>query len=237
MTSKYIVLSSTNNKFLTSLDHSLHLDDKDDYEIALTSLELYYCFPNITTSNNIFRFSFDGGKSWSKIILSTGCYTLDTLYDEIKRQMILNQFEIVFTFSTITSRVKTIININKPLFYIDFASNKSFGNLLGFDTLLTESYNESKYSINILQINSVFVKTNLTEPSIYNNKVIPFIYSFFPVALPGDKIIEKPRQLTYHRLINKSLHHIEISLVDENDIPLDFNGELVTIRLHLKSIK
>ena len=231
MISKLIVLSSNDNKFLTTLDTPLHLDK--ECEIALQSLEMYYCFPNITKDNNVFRYSNDSGQSWKKIYIPIGCYTLDTLYIEIV-EIIGNKGK-DFTFSSLTSRVKTIVNITNPNFQIDFGYSKSFGKLLGFNSIIKDNYNESEESINLLNINSIFVKTNLTETSIYNEKHIPFIYSFFPNALPGDKIVECPNNLIYHKLITNRIHNFEVSLVDENDKHLDFNGETVTIRLHLRS--
>lgn len=232
--SKLIVLSSNNNKFLKTLENPIHCED--EYEIALTSLDLYYCFPNITKQNNIFRFSYDSGKSWNKITIPIGCYTLDSLFNEITKNMKELNYTTPFKISSNPSRVRTVIEFSSDDFWIDFKYGKSFGNLLGFDSIIDSNTLESKNPINILQINSIFIKTNLTETSIYNEKSFPFIYSFFPNALPGDKIIETPNVLIYHRLINKSLHNFEISLVDENDKLIDFNGETVTIRLHIRKV-
>lgn len=234
MESKYIVISSNSNNFINQFTVPVHLNEKIDYEIALVSLDLFYCIPNITEDNNIFRFSIDNGKKWKDIEIPIGCYTLNSLYEEIVKILTYSGDIHPFTFSSISSRVRTVITITDQNFQIDFSFKKSFGKILGFDKVLNQFYNESRNPINML-INSIFVKTNLTSDSIYNKSHFPFIYSFFPNALPGDKIIETPVNLVYLNLNNKSVHNIEITLVDENGKSLDFNGETVTIILHLRS--
>lgn len=237
MKSKSIVLSTNDNKFSNTFNIPLHLDDEGintEYEIALVSLDLFYNIPNITKNNNNFKFSIDSGKTWTQFKISVGCYTLQTLGKEIFKMMEFMGFEKYFTFDANSATLKTIITITRKNFQIDFTDVKSFGSILGFNTILHDGNNVSPSKINML-INRIFVKTNLAESSWYNKTTFPFIYSFFPNALPGDKIIEKPNTLIYHQLINNTLHHIEISLVDDKGNDIDLNGETFTIELNIRS--
>ena len=52
-----------------------------DFEIALVNLETWYCFANVTTSNNKFRYSVDGGSTWKLITIETGSYELESIND------------------------------------------------------------------------------------------------------------------------------------------------------------
>jgi hypothetical protein len=228
------VLSFKNGKFSNSLKTPLHLQDNFEYEIALVSLDLFYSIPNVTSANNKFRFSYDSGKTWNFVKITPGCYSLQTLYKEITRVMDYNLYQHYFTLDANTSTLKSVINITAKNFQIDFSHGSSFGSILGFNTILKDGYNESKDKIDLL-VNRIFVKTNLAESSWYNDSTFPFVYSFFPNALPGDKLIEKPNSLIYHHLNNNSLHHIEVSLIDEKQNEIDLNDETVTIEFHIRS--
>jgi len=56
-TSTQIVVSENSTKIKTTFTSPLELDRTRKYEMALVNLEMYYAFPNIDSSNNIFRYS------------------------------------------------------------------------------------------------------------------------------------------------------------------------------------
>jgi hypothetical protein len=53
-------------------------------------------------------------------------------------------------------------------------------------------------------------------------------------VLPGEKIIERPKNLIYLPLIVPTIYNIGIELIDNNGKLLNLRGETVTIRLHLR---
>jgi len=182
--SKFIVLTSTQNNFRTTLDSALHLNEKYEYELCLVSIDLFYCVPNIISKkNNIFRFSLDGGFSWKEIEIPTGCYTITKLNNELARIMKANNYPLDvskgFEFNAIKSRVRTIVLIKNSMMQIDFSRSNSFGKVLGFNSIIKDTYNESQETINLLPINTIFVKTNLTESSIYNIPNCRLFIAFF----------------------------------------------------------
>ena len=61
-----IVVSDNSTHIKTRFNPPLQLNKK--YEMALVNLETYYSFPNIDDTNNVFRYSHDGGHSWVNII-------------------------------------------------------------------------------------------------------------------------------------------------------------------------
>src|SRR5687768_13300539 len=61
-----------------------------DFEIAFVNLETWYSFANVTSSNNKFRYSVDGGNTWKLISIETGSYELESINDEIQRLMKIN---------------------------------------------------------------------------------------------------------------------------------------------------
>ena len=56
-TSTQIVVSENSTKTKTTFNPPLELDRTRKYEMALVNFETYYAFPNIDSSNNIFRYS------------------------------------------------------------------------------------------------------------------------------------------------------------------------------------
>ena len=89
-------------------------------------------------------------------------------------------------------------------------------------------------TVNILSINSILVKCSIIEGSYLDSSKEPIIYSFFPNVLPGEKIIERPKNLIYLPLIVPTIYNIGIELIDNNGKLLNLRGETVTIRLHLR---
>ena len=56
-----IVVNDTKTGFMTKFNPHIQFKKNKSYEIALVNLETYYSFPNITTENNHFSYSPDGG--------------------------------------------------------------------------------------------------------------------------------------------------------------------------------
>ena len=54
----------------------LYLQGNRNYELAMVNLETYYSFANIRGDNNSFKWSVDGGKTWTILRIPTGCYEL-----------------------------------------------------------------------------------------------------------------------------------------------------------------
>ena len=72
-----IIVSSNKTNFRTKINPPLELDKNKHYEMALVNLETYYSFANITSRNNSFRYSPDGGATWYRCKLSEGTYELN----------------------------------------------------------------------------------------------------------------------------------------------------------------
>ena len=231
----FIISGNTNDQLKQNFNNALHLEENKEYQLALVSFDMFYSVHNITDKNNKFIYSTDGGKNFKVINLVKGFYTLDKLYDEIIET--LNFTNAPFTFKTKKSNVSIEIEIKDKNFQIDFNNKESFGKLLGFNHILNKGngiYLSS--SINLYPLEQIYIECNLIDSTYYNNELKQIIYNFYPNCLPGDKIIEKPNNLIYHSVIKKSIHNIEIKLVDQHFNEIDFNKETVNICLHLRSI-
>ena len=80
------------------------------------------------------------------------------------------------------------------------------------------------------------VECNITRGAYINNKKVHTIHEFFPAVPPGFKIIEIPSKVIYQPLGVRSIHHIQLKIVDEYGDLVNFRGETITVRLHIKSV-
>ena len=180
--------SSTN--FITKFSPTIRLDRTKKYEAAFISLETYNSIPNITSDNNIFKYSIDNDLIWKTIALLTGAYEIEAINNEIQRQMIILGDSGTDTFDinkdgniSTQSCIVKITNIN---YQVDFSVSNSIDSILGFDrVILSSDYNISPKPVNIMTVNTIRVNVGSCIRGLPANT----IYSFFPRASPEQKEI------------------------------------------------
>jgi hypothetical protein len=212
-----------------------------DYEVAVISLETFYSFPNISEGvNNVFAYK-DGPASASKIVsLPTGSYEISNIASEIRRQV----GEDVYNNMLLDRNDATLKAVFKltPNYRIDFTQPSSIRSILGFDSKIIGGTQHIKYYpgdhiVNILTVNTVFINCDLINNSYNNGVLAPVIYSFFPNVAAGFKIIRNVENPIYLPINKTQINNITVWLTDQNNNPLNFRGETITIRFHLRRIK
>lgn len=237
-----LILDSSSTDFMTSYSPPIELKKDKQYEVALVNLETYYSFPNIDKTNNIFRYSIDKGAKWIEIEIPEGSYELKQINNEIFRIMKSRDHydkrmnKSYINISANLATLRCILQINNLDYQVDFSHERSLSDLLGYEKKkISTPYNEGTNTVNILSVNSILVECNIINSSYLNSVKEPIIYSFFPKCLPGEKIIETPKNLIYLPLNNNDkIDYINIKLKDNNGKLLNLRGEKITIRLHLK---
>ena len=236
-----ICVSGKTSRLKTSFIPPLEFPSANRYEIALTSLETYYSFPNINTSNNHIKISFDDGTSWLDIHISVGCYEITGINNELQRHIMKKtgdkkpEKRIILTSNSNTLRcVLEIVNANCR---VDFdVGNDSLCTVLGFDRkVYGVGHHESEHIVNILSVNSILVHCDVIESSRLNGVEAPVIYTFFPDASPGDKIVSVPRHLIYIPLTLNIISRMTCWVTDQNGSDLDLQGEELTLTFHIKA--
>ena len=71
----FTLVSDSSANIQTTFNPPLYLQVNRNYELAMLNLETYYSFTNIRKGdNNSFKWSVDGGKTWTILHVPTGCY-------------------------------------------------------------------------------------------------------------------------------------------------------------------
>lgn len=121
---------------------------------------------------------------------------------------------------------------------MNFKRPDSIGPLLGFlpRILKPNITHKSDNPVTILKVNSLRIECNITAGTYINSEKSHTIHEFFPSVPPGYKIIEVPSHVIYLPVTVKCIDHIQLKIVDQDGDLVNFRGEVITIRLHIKQI-
>lgn len=229
-------LSGRSSELSSSIYPPLQLDGT--YEIALLNFETFNSIPNITEANNKFPF-YDGGTR-HVITIPTGTYELDDLHTYIERQLPL---ELNRTRMGSADRFFMRANLNTMKtelcspFDVDFSEQGTIAPLLGFSNkrLGANAVHVSEDVVNIFGVSIIRVECNLATGSFMNGRPTHAIYDFFPSVPPGYHITQAPSAPIYLPLIpTKHIADLTVRIVDQNGDLVPFQGEIITIRLHIR---
>jgi len=158
-----------------------------------------------------------------------GSYELD----DITRYLKPKGVEVV----PLRNQLKCKVRTNKDTHIFLLSGHRSIGSLLGF-TKFTEISSNSEVTsdsiVDIFKVNAIAVECSIISGSWKNGQPSHIIHQFFPNVAPGFKIIEAPKNLIYLDLITNTLDTITLRIVDQDGRLVDFRGETITVRLHLK---
>lgn len=206
----------------------IELSPRKVYALGLIDLLTFNSIANIDNIRNQIKIGDQ------VIKLPTGSYEIADINSYI--QEVLEGSSIKFSLTANVITLKSEINCNKV---VDFKIKRSIAPLLGFPQLTLEA-NQSHISsspVKILKFNVLRVECNITTGAYINNQKVHTIHEFFPSVPPGYKIIEVPSKVIYQPICVSSISHIQLKIVDENGDLINFRGETITVRLHIKTLK
>ena len=125
-----VVVNYNRTRSKTWFKLPIQLDKKEDYEIALINLKMYYSFQNIDTSNNCSVYSPNLVSLWFDIIIPEGSYHDEDINEFTQREMRKNghydkvnvKDNIEISANTNTLKSEMILKYNHE---VDFRQNKS----------------------------------------------------------------------------------------------------------------
>lgn len=216
LTGKESVISS-------SFSPPIYLKPNVDYCLGFLDFETYYTVPNVDDTCNIFSYG-DG-----QVELPEGTYEVEDIEAYLKSKIGAQDISLKANNNTIKCEIHS-------KFKIDFTKDRSIGSLLGFSkrVLAPNITHTSDLPVNIVRFNAITIECNLVSGSYLNDREIHVIHMFSPTAPPGYKILEKNDIITYLPVKAKTIDNITVRILDEEGNLLNFRGEKITVRLHLK---
>ena len=198
----------------------------------MVNLETYYSFANIRKGNNSFKWSIDGGKTWSLLHIPTECYELKAINAETTRIRGNSDITILPNVNTL----QCILNVVDATCKVRFDVPNSLASVLGFkqDIVYGVGRHASEKLVNIMSVNSILVHCNIIHSSYMRGQQAPVVYNFFPNAAPGQKILDAPNNLIYLPVTVDVISTLSLWLTDQVGELLDLLGEKLTIRFHLR---
>lgn len=196
------------------------------YEIGLLSFSAYYSVPNVDETNN--KLYYENGKF---LTVPVGNYELSDLTEYIKEE--LKKENIYFNIFANNNTFKIMLRSSVD---IDFSQPNSLGSLLGFE----KRYLKGKLShyadtiVDIMKVNTIDIQSNISSGSYINGVPSHSLHMFAPKVAPGFKIIEIPSDIIYLPVDVSVVDKLSLKICDQNGDLVNFRGEEITIRLHIR---
>lgn len=134
---------------------------------------------------------------------------------------------------------KCSIEIKDDRTKIDFSRENSIGSVLGFDRRMLKLLGNyvADRPVNITNVNAIRIDCNIASGSFMNERHSHNIHEFYPQVAPGYKIAEVPKNLIYLPVVGHSIRTLRINITDQDGNLVDFRGETITCRIHIKKDK
>ena len=205
----------------------IELSPNKNYVIGLIELLTFNSIPNIDSDHNKL---YIGEQT---ITLPTGSYEINDINEYVQNHL---PKHISFSLTANNNTLKSIITCDQE---VNFNQKDSIADLLRFSNIVLEANktHTSAKPVKILKFNVLRVECNITTGAYINNNKVHTIHEFFPAVPPGFKIIEIPSKVIYQPVSVKSIHYIQLKIVNEKGEVVNFRGETITVRLHLKALK
>lgn len=216
-----------------------------DSELSLLSLVCWHSIKNVDETNNCFYYDND-----KMIKIPVGCYEITDINKYLQREMksklsapltddekLMGDQAVLLEGNRHT--LHSEITCRYPINFMRYEKNvfkNNIGTLLGFEDVITKPFEKctSNKPVNILKVQVIRVSCNIASNSYDQDQPSHVIYEFFPNVAPGFKVVENPRQLIYHKLNTRVISEIEVRFTDQSDQLLNFRGEVIHLRLHIR---
>lgn len=251
MSSFTVTFTGTSSVLRADFFPEITLDPNANYCCALLDFTTYNSVPNIIEGeNNQFKFNYPTvNKKWNQqskkydmndvmkqvtISLPTGAYEVEDILKYLKWELNAHKISLTYEISVASSSVGIEFDTD-----IEWTEGTLL-NLIGFHnkkTFKSNRTNKSDQIVKITNIDVIRIECDITSGSYINGKPSHTIYQFSHGKVnPGYKFIEAPRHLIYFPIKDKQLRSIQISIIDQNGNLVDFRGEEITCRIHIKKV-
>lgn len=244
MSSATISFSGNTSILTSSFYPELELEKGYSYSCALLEFTAYNSIPNVTKENNKIYFKtrtkavnvkdasvFDAKQNIYYFAIPPGAYEFNHITEYIKDRFESIGFKCILSVNPHTYKGNVDCDVE-----IHFNQPDSIHHLFGFDDYIIES-DEERFSdrlVEITSVNTIVVECDIISGSYTNGKQGHSIHEFAVTANPGYKIIEVPKHIIYLPINRSAIPSIQIRITDQDGKLIDFRGETITCRIHIK---
>lgn len=193
------------------------------WEMALLNFESFNSIPNVTDGAVVINDTL--------IRIPTGSYEVEDLGSCINTLYGHNVVRINGNRNTLKTE---ILPVESMIF------DENISKLLGFEEEMhlvgLQTYTSTNPT-NITKVNVLRIDCNVVQGSFLNGKKTHCVHEFCPNVPPGYRIIEVPNSLIYYSINTTEISSLTLNILDQSNREVDFRGETVTIRVHLRQIK
>lgn len=201
-----------------------------DWYVGLLDFTTYNSIPNVIEGkNNEFPVLID--EKWTIVNFPTGAYEIDDIEMYLKKELGVKKINLRPNNNTLKCELAC-------KYVVDFSrTQKTMGRMLGFvknRRLEAHITHVSDSPVDIIKVNTVQIHCNIVQGAYKNGENEHTLHSFYPTVEPGFKIVETPSNVIYLPVNVRRIDNITLSLIDQDGDKIDFRGEVITTRLHLK---
>lgn len=227
--SQTFTLTGTDSEISVNYFPPVELKANVLYKLGLIGFYTYNTIPNVDLGRNKFYYGDNG-----EITIDTGVYEITDieklLQDKLGKDKISLKVDKNTQKCTLTSNYK-----------INFERADSIHRLLGFSGKIykpkdrqTEVSITSDLPVQALKVVTVRLECNITSGAYYNSEIVHTIHEFGVDVDSGYAINEVPRNIIYYPVNSRTINNITVRIVDQDGDLINFQNELVVIRLELK---
>lgn len=222
------------------------LDPNYNWECGLWSLSAWNTQNNISPQLNNNQLRYYNGTTWKPITLITGSYDIIELNDTIQNIMFLN--------GDYNSAESTT---DKPVYYITFVPNNAtglltieiapasgyqfdisignFSRMLGFTPQILTTSATGTMIVDVTNgVDSWHVHCSIAGGSFDGGVESDILYGFVPASPKGYEVIEAPNNVMFFPVNTNVINSIRMQLTDQNNNPVDLNGNHITYRIVIR---
>lgn len=222
-----LTLTLTGNTSVLKADYFPPIELATDYVCGLVDFQTYNSIPNVDLGNNIFHVDD------TAIEIPVGSYELSDIAKIVEYELVKLDKKSKISIKANNNTLKCEIKSNR---LVDFEKECSVGSLLGFSArkLAPNIPHTSDLPIKIIKVNAIGVECNIVSASYINNKKAHSIHHLSVKVPPGYKIVDTPSEIIYLPVNVRQISSLIVELVDQDGELINFRGETITLRLHLK---
>lgn len=226
-----ICITGNSSNLNCSLFPPMDLSSANEWELGFLDLMTYNSIPNVEEGiNNILHVGND-----IQISLPTGSYEISDINTCINKQIKEKHPSVTFELVANNNTLKSEIKCSETL---DFSRPSNIGLLLGFSEkviLEANKWHVSPTQVTINKVDVIRITCNIVCGSYRDGIEGHVLHEFYPLVGPGFKIVEKPKSIIYLPIFNrKSLSEFNIKLEDQEGRLVNFRGENINLRLHIR---